>query len=488
MAGNAMEYLLKFAVDIPREGDEELDRPKQKRLEMDFRGTAIAVGWLAMLTAFCYRLLSPEYFYNVHGPASEDGMFGGMNSNSTTSNANSTASNATAPNVSSSNATAANGITNASTTFAALKASLNSSTFEALFNSSAVAYGASEASTGGEELVGALGNMIDIDTYSAQLAEPLVSQKTTKIILLPSLCVGVLLVVWRLERLKQAFRAATRTLDQAARSVGAGIVVDAAKAGGDMIVDTAALAAHATKEVALLTKKVVLLPATALGLTEPGRRESETSSRGTTHLSRRESEHLPLRARHGSDGGKDAHTPSCWSSWCCCCSTCWSCMRCCCLTCCPCFCGTTATAQLVNEVCISFSALVLALTCASVILHEYEFAHAKAEASAFWLGKGEMLNDFRTASALSNRESMEDDVLGGLALLNQMGTCKEPPKEAADMDWQLHTAMYYSMVLVSTIGYGDLNVETPHGMRFAIAFSVCGMGHFNWFRGMMCLP
>ena len=50
------------------------------------------------------------------------------------------------------------------------------------------------------------------------------------------------------------------------------------------------------------------------------------------------------------------------------------------------------------------------------------------------------------------------------------------------MDWQLHNALYYAFVLVSTIGYGDLNVQTEKGRLFAIVFSIVGMWLFNWFR------
>ena len=72
------------------------------------------------------------------------------------------------------------------------------------------------------------------------------------------------------------------------------------------------------------------------------------------------------------------------------------------------------------------------------------------------------------------------DVEEALALLNSMGTCDSPPDAEADMDWTFRASVLYVFYVCSTIGYGDMNVATPGGKAFVVAYSCVGMWVFGW--------
>jgi hypothetical protein len=125
------------------------------------------------------------------------------------------------------------------------------------------------------------------------------------------------------------------------------------------------------------------------------------------------------------------------------------------------------TASLTTEMTVdsglSFALLGLILSAAAVVLHCTEYRLAKDSADEFWASKNQLLSDFRAASTRSNSTSLEQEVAQAMSLLNEMGTCSAPPQELGEMEWQLHNGLYYAFVTVSTIGYGDTNVQTKTG-------------------------
>ena len=66
-------------------------------------------------------------------------------------------------------------------------------------------------------------------------------------------------------------------------------------------------------------------------------------------------------------------------------------------------------------------------------------------------------------------------------LLNAMGTCSGPPERKEDLDWSSGTPLLFAFYTMSTIGYGDINVITVSGRKFAIGYSLVGMWVFGWF-------
>jgi hypothetical protein len=131
---------------------------------------------------------------------------------------------------------------------------------------------------------------------------------------------------------------------------------------------------------------------------------------------------------------------------------------------------------------VSWAVLFVVMCAGAAVLRECEWETARGSAVEWHAAYGEMIAEFEAHESATGiaGSSMRRDVEEALALLNAMGTCDSPPDAEADMDWTFRAAMLYVFYVCSTIGYGDMNVATPGGKAFVIAYSCVGMWVFGW--------
>ena len=107
----------------------------------------------------------------------------------------------------------------------------------------------------------------------------------------------------------------------------------------------------------------------------------------------------------------------------------------------------------------SWSALVVSMMLAAVVLQSLEYDLAKEQASEYHLALNEIIEEFKgdelasiNASSAVAIGDLSADVEAALELLNSMGTCGGPPDNEADIDFSFRASMMYTFYIASTIG------------------------------------
>jgi hypothetical protein len=141
----------------------------------------------------------------------------------------------------------------------------------------------------------------------------------------------------------------------------------------------------------------------------------------------------------------------------------------------------------------SWTALVLSLVVAALVLTELENGLAKESAREWWVDYNTIVADFNAqelndiaeesmngTATVAAKSGLSADIDKALALLDSMGTCSAPPDDDQAVDFSFRASMLYAFYIVTTIGYGDANVQSTWGKRFVVIYACIGMWLYGW--------
>jgi hypothetical protein len=145
-------------------------------------------------------------------------------------------------------------------------------------------------------------------------------------------------------------------------------------------------------------------------------------------------------------------------------------------------------AALCSELLQSWIFLVAVMLAGAAIVQHLEYEGARQSAVEWWEAYTVMMEEFEAESLRASEDGeldskLTEQVEKALALLDSMGTCSAPANPATEpkaMEWTFDASLLYMFYIVSTIGYGDINVGTTGGKEFVMVFDIIGLWAFGW--------
>jgi hypothetical protein len=150
--------------------------------------------------------------------------------------------------------------------------------------------------------------------------------------------------------------------------------------------------------------------------------------------------------------------------------------------------GLAVKGALCSELLQSWIVLVAVMLAGAAIVQHLEYEGARQSAVEWWEAYTVMMEEFEAESLRASEDGEVDSKLTeqvekALALLDSMGTCSAPANPATEpkaMEWTFDASLLYTFYIVSTIGYGDINVGTTGGKEFVMVFAIIGLWAFGW--------